>query len=267
MEQLVKKIKTDTDPNCDSTHTTCEVYRSLVDAAQEASNSKDLFLTIASHELNTPLTALKMQYQLRLKKLSKDDFSYDRTAQEKMFKDDLKHTNRLIQLVEDLLEISRINSGKLVIKKEKTDFKKIVEEIVFNFEPLFEQSQIQLDVLLPTNTLEIECDAFRIEQVITNLLSNAIRYGKGRPVLVSLEHKEGKAVFKVKDHGIGIEEIDLNRIFEKFERAISPSEISGMGIGLYIAKQIVLAHNGSIEVESKIGIGSTFIVELPLTKE
>lgn len=233
-------------------------------ALENALKAKNQFLSIASHELNTPLTTLKMQIQLRLKRLERLGTEVDRKTLEKMFSDDLKQINRLVQLVEDFLEFSRINIGKMALRKEKSNFNKIVEETALHFESQLEHFNVKLDLILPTASIEIKCDAFRIEQVISNLITNAIKYGRGNPITISLERQNKKAVVKVTDNGIGIDEKDLERIFGQFERAISASEISGMGIGLYIAKQIISAHNGTIRVESKLGVGSSFIVELPL---
>jgi PAS domain S-box-containing protein len=230
----------------------------------KALKAKDQFLSIASHELNTPLTTMKMQNQMRLKKLSKSDSIFDKVTLENIFNNDLKLTNRLVKLVEDFLEFSRINAGKMVLKKETCNLNQLIKETAERFEIRLEQTQIKLDVILPTATLEAVCDSFRIEQVLNNLMTNAIKYGLGNPIVISLERENNLAVIKVLDLGMGIAQQDLDRIFEQFERAISASEISGMGIGLFIAKQIIDAHNGIIRVESEPEKGSTFIVELPL---
>lgn len=231
---------------------------------EKSNKAKDQFLSIASHELNTPLTTMKMQNQMRLKKLSKSETPFDKHTLEKIFNDDLKMTNRLVKLVEDFLEFSRINAGKMVLKKEIFNLNKIIEDTAARFETRLEHAQIELDVILPTACLEVVCDSFRIEQVLNNLMTNAIKYGLGKPIIMSLEREDNLAIIKVHDQGMGIAQEDLKRIFEEFERAISASEISGMGIGLFIAKQIIDAHNGIIRVESELGKGSTFIVELPL---
>ncbi|MFL5357097.1 sensor histidine kinase [Archangium sp.] len=104
----------------------------------------------------------------------------------------------------------------------------------------------------------------RLEQVLINLLSNALKYGAGRPVRVAMTADGGRALLSVKDEGVGLREEDRARIFERFERAISASEVSGLGLGLYITREIAQAHGGDISVESRLGEGSTFIVTLPL---
>lgn len=241
-----------------------EKVRVRTEELEKSNKAKDQFLSIASHELNTPLTTMKMQNQMRLKRLAKSETPFDKPTLEKIFNDDLKMTNRLVKLVEDFLEFSRINAGKLVVKKDTYSLNKIIEDTAARFETRLEHAEIGLDVILPTANLEVVCDSFRIEQVLNNLMTNAIKYGLGKPIIMSLEREDDMAIIKVHDQGMGIAAEDLDRIFEQFERAISASEISGMGIGLFIAKQIIDAHNGIIRVESEPGIGSTFIVELPL---
>lgn len=237
-------------------HRTAELERAL--------SAKDQFLSIASHELNTPLTTLKMQIQIRLKKLQSENEILDREVLKKMYGDDLRQINRLVTLVEDILEISRINTGKFLLKKKEVDLCDVAKTIAAQFAPQFERANVQLDLILPTVKLVGVWDAFRIEQVISNLLSNAFKYGSGNPVKIVLEKQEDIAVLKIIDQGIGIQAHDRERIFGQFERAIAASEISGMGLGLYISKQIIDAHNGTIKVESALGKGSTFTVCLPL---
>jgi signal transduction histidine kinase len=137
--------------------------------------------------------------------------------------------------------------------------------MVERFRPQFENAQCQISLTDEGSLIGI-WDRFRIEQVIANLFTNAIRYGAGHPVTITL-YPEGKmAVLQVKDQGIGIAQEDQQRIFLRFERAVSASEISGLGLGLYIVRQILEMHGGTISVQSNIGKGSEFTVKLPLSE-
>ena len=232
---------------------------------ERALTAKDQFISIASHELNTPLTTLKMQTQMRMKRLERGTEHPTTETLGKYFSDDLRQINRLVHLVEDILEISRINTGKLILKKNPCLLNDLLQDLSARFSSQLEQNNIRFDLILPTRKIEGVWDAFRLEQVFSNIFSNAIKYGSGNPISVTLEQNGDNAVIRFIDQGIGIEEKDYERIFGQFERAISASEISGMGVGLFISKQIVEAHNGRIYVRSVHGKGSTFTVELPLS--
>ncbi|HXH76772.1 MAG TPA: PAS domain S-box protein [Bacteriovoracaceae bacterium] len=231
---------------------------------QESVKMRDDFMSIASHELKTPLTSLKLQSQMRTRKLKKDDLSsFNKENLSKMFEGDSRQIERLARLIDDMLDISRINTGKLAIQPESFDLCNLVKDVTERY-----SSQIQ-DY---GSTLRLECvsgvngnwDKFRLEQVATNLLTNALRYGQGKPIAINVFTASDKAVLSVSDEGIGIAKENQKRIFDRFERAVSASEISGLGLGLFIVKQIVEMHQGSIEVVSELGKGSKFIVTLPL---
>lgn len=231
---------------------------------QKAVKIRDEFLSIASHELKTPLTSLKLQVQIRQRYLDKGELN--RFSPEKiktMSDEDETQINRLIRLVDDMLDISRMASGKLVIRKENCDLVLLVKEIIHRFELQLLESKCSLNFEAPAEIVG-HWDKFRIEQVIINLLTNAMKYGKGGMIFLKLSQENDVAIISVRDLGIGIQPRDLDRIFEQFERAISPSEVSGLGLGLYIAQEIVKSHNGTILVESEYGKGSTFTVKLPL---
>lgn len=226
--------------------------------------ARDEFLSIASHELKTPLTTLKLQSQIfRRKSLKNDPKIYQREQVDAMAEQTDKQVNRLNRLVDDMLDIARIRSGKLTIEPEKFDLCELMTEITMRMKGQFIANTSQVPALdLPESA--VGCwDRLRIEQVITNLFTNAIRYGAGKPVKVRVLDHENSVMFTVEDQGIGIAMEDKDKIFERFERAISASEVSGLGLGLYISKQIVEAHGGTIRVESQLGKGSTFMVELP----
>ncbi len=229
-----------------------------------AVNTREEFMSIAGHELKTPLTTLKLQTQIRLRKIKKGiPAIYPEAELQKMFESDLKQLERLTRLIDDMLDISRISSGKLSINLEHFDLRALVKDFLDSHLDLFNQAGSEL-------ILEADCavfgmwDKFRIEQVITNLITNATRYGSGNPIRVSVSTANDMAIFTIQDHGIGIHEADLKRIFHRFERA-TDTALSGLGLGLYIVSQIVEAHKGSIEVTSIPGKGSTFKVCLPLS--
>lgn len=234
--------------------------RDLLRSQVEATKIRDEFISIASHELKTPLTSLKLQTQMTRRHITKPDA----TAADKM-KKQLDYTvhqiDRLDKLVDDMLDISRINTGKLIIHKEKFDLSELVLELVERFTPQFEAAKCTIKTNIDPN-VSGNWDPFKIEQVINNLFSNAIRYSPKNPITIGLKIIENNAVLNVQDEGIGIEAKNLERIFERFERV--SSTISGLGLGLYITRQILDLHSGTIKVESELGKGSNFIIHLPL---
>lgn len=239
----------------------------LAAAKEEAENAvaaRDEFLSIASHELKTPLTSLKLQVQSRKRQLEKGNlknFSAENFL--KMVEQDDKQINRINRLVDDMLEITNIASGKLSLEVEHTDLGNLVKDVLFRFTTQFEVSQIKVTSDIAENVTGI-WDRYRIEQVFTNLITNALKYGNKQPIEVTVKKDNNQASLIVRDHGIGIKSIDHERVFQQFERAVSASSISGLGLGLYICRKIIESHKGKIYVESELGQGSAFIVELPL---
>ncbi len=235
----------------------------LYSAAQSAIRARDEFVSIASHELKTPITSLKMQIQMMLRGINIE--KQLTPPPEKLIKALTSSSNqidRLTVLIEDLLDVTRIETGKLTYKFEQVDLSLMVKEIMERFSEEAKYAKIEFKVHLQDNVMTF-CDRYRIEQVLVNLLSNAIKYGSNSPIEVTVYKEPGKAIFIVKDNGMGIAKEMQGKIFERFERAISSTNISGLGLGLYITKQIIDAHKGSIEVESELNHGSTFKVCLP----
>jgi PAS domain S-box-containing protein len=229
---------------------------------------RDEFLSVASHELRTPLTPIKLQLQLsqqdlveardQNRKINLDDFS-------KSFDVCIRQLNHLTSLIDSLLDVSRIQAGRLQLNFEAVDMSQLVADHVERDRPQFEKAGCELHVRLPLEALHAKIDKQRITQVLDNLLSNAMKYGAHKPVVVSLEASPLNSFsIRIKDEGVGIEEHMLTRVFDRFERAGKTREITGLGLGLYISKQIVLAHHGNIRVESTLGRGSEFVVEIPL---
>jgi signal transduction histidine kinase len=234
--------------------------RDLLVSQTEATNIRDEFISIASHELKTPLTSLKLQTQMTRRQIkSPEQMSYEKMKKQLDYT--INQIDRLNKLVDDMLDVSRISTGKLLIKKTNFNLSELLEELVERFLPQFEAVKCTVHREIYPEVYGV-WDSYKIEQVINNLLSNAIRYSPHKNIFISLSKSETHAILKVQDEGMGIAEHNLERIFERFERI--SSVISGLGLGLYITRQIVNLHNGSIKVESQLGVGSTFIIELPL---
>ncbi|MBF5046481.1 histidine kinase [Aggregicoccus sp. 17bor-14] len=243
-------------------------FRASEERLERAVQARDEFLGVASHELNTPLTSLKLQVQ-GLQRLLAQRMDQARSPEEEKLARTLGRTDRqvrrLSQLVSDLLDVSRINAHQLALRRAPVDLGELLEETVDHAsdEPSLDAGRIQLQRGRGAPIIGV-WDRSRLEQAVTNLLSNALKYGRGRPVQVRARVHAGHALLEVQDHGLGVRAEDLTRIFERFERAISPSEVSGLGLGLYITREIARAHGGSVEVQSRPGEGSTFTLRLPL---
>ncbi len=231
---------------------------------EEALQAKDDFLSIASHELKTPLTSLKIQAQMHQRLVNrKDPRAYAPEKIDEIMELTDKQVSRLNRLVDDMLDVSRIRTGNLDFNLEQFDFGDLVEEVIQRLQGQFENSSTPLPKLIHKDPSLGNWDRLRLEQVITNLLTNALRYGNQKPIHVLVESNDYLVRLTVIDHGIGVAEDSKERIFNRFERLVNPNEVSGLGLGLFITKQIVTAHKGKLWVESELGKGSRFIVELP----
>jgi len=225
--------------------------------------ARDEFFSIASHELKSPLNSLGLKLQILDHQMKKND--NEMVSKKKIFETIefvMQQMFRLGTLIDNLLDISRIRLKRIMLEKSELNLVTIVHEVVSRFEDQARLAGCPISVL-ESGTVRGEWDKIRIEQVITNLISNAIKYGNAKPIEVSVSHDQDSAVLIVQDGGLGISLADQARIFERFERASTDSSISGLGLGLYITKQIVEAHHGTIIVESEVERGSRFIVKLP----
>lgn len=231
-----------------------------IESLMEALFYRDEFLAIASHELKTPLTALKLHTQVFRRSNSKHKASepYSKEKVDRLVEEVDRQTTKLARLVNDMLDISRIRSGKLVMVKEQFSFTLLVKECLSTHSDMFSEGQIKAEL---NEDVWFFGDRSRIEQVIYNILNNAARYGNGRPIELKLQQRKNKLILIVSDQGRGIRPEDQKRIFHRFQRAVPASEISGLGLGLYIAKEVVDSHHGKITVKSELNQGSTFKVE------
>jgi signal transduction histidine kinase len=242
--------------------------------AEEEIRHRDEVLAIASHELRTPVGSMGLQTRLLMRVamqaaeelraihartgLASDELSAigDRVCKLENF------TRRLGRLIEQLLDSAHTRYGHLLLKVEDADLAELTHEAVASIREEIEKSGSSLSVHTDAS-IPGQWDPIRIEQVIANLLLNAAKFGEGKPIEVRVEASPTSARVSVRDRGTGIAPADQERIFEQFEKAIAVRDESGLGLGLYIARQIVEAHGGSISVESALGSGATFTVELP----
>lgn len=181
-----------------------------------------------------------------------------------------KQITRLVKLINNLLDVSKITAGKLAVELSEVNLHDLIHEVLEDISPEMERAKCPVRLSEPASMAEHPIigrwDRYRLEQVIVNLLSNTMKYGPGKPVHVAIETNEDKARITVQDFGIGIPSQYLPRLFDRFERCSRDGATEGLGLGLYISKQIIEAHGGSISVESEQGKGSKFTVELSLRR-
>ncbi|WP_395060376.1 ATP-binding protein [Polaromonas sp.] len=231
---------------------------------QASIRMRDDFMSMVTHELRTPLNTLFLEAQLRKMQLDRGRTDlFDAAHLQTMVARDKRQIQAMMRLIDDMLDVARIRSNRLSIRPEPVDLPALLARVVDNLsnQALAAGSAISLHADVAVTAL---WDEFRIEQVVINLLTNALRYGEGKPVSVSLSLLPELACISVRDQGRGISATDQRRIFEQFERITSDDGTGGLGLGLYITRQLVQAHGGSISVQSTLGEGSVFSVTLPL---
>ncbi|ATB44695.1 ATP-binding protein [Corallococcus macrosporus] len=230
---------------------------------QEAVRARDEFLSVASHELKTPLTSLGLRLQSFARAIQADPASALAQRHGREVEVMRRQMTRLSELVDGLLDVSRISTGRLKLQYEPVDLSALVKEVAARFELEAARAGCTLHVT-HAEGLRGAWDRLRLEQVVSNLLSNALKYGAGAPVHVEVAPGGLGARLWVRDRGIGIDPEAHARIFQKFERAVSERNYGGMGLGLYVTRTLVEALGGTIQVDSRPGEGATFRVELPL---
>jgi PAS domain S-box-containing protein len=233
---------------------------------REALRMRDDFLSVAAHELRTPLTPMRLQLEGLLRTLRTGHCeSLPNPRFERRLEMAAHQVQRMDLLVSRLLDVSRLQSGgRLDLAREPVDLIELVAAIIQRHRG--ESERTHTDVRLEADgTLVCRLDRLRIDQVITNLLTNALRFCAGAPVRVAVGQRDGRALVAVIDQGPGIAAVDQGRIFERFERAVSARHFGGLGLGLWIAAELTRAHGGALTVDSEPGKGATFQLELPLT--
>jgi PAS domain S-box-containing protein len=238
------------------------LYREALDAIR----ARDEFLSVASHELRTPLSSLQLLVEMLLRPPRRGP-RVELTSDVVTAKLEVaaRQVDRLSRLVAELMDVSRITAGRLQLDLEESDLVPQVRDVVNRFteDAARAHSTVTVEANAPAALTSGRWDRLRIDQVITNLLSNALKFGAGKPVELTVGGDASGTLLTIRDHGIGIPAEDIERVFERFERAITARSYGGLGLGLYIVRQIVEAHGGTIRVESQPGAGSTFTVSLP----
>jgi two-component system, OmpR family, sensor kinase len=239
-----------------------EKQAALLEELRAAIRARDEFLSIAGHELRTPITTLALQIEgLEGVLLQKAPHELLEVVKRRL-QITRRQVDRLVALVGTLVDVSRINAQKVEVSREPAD---LVEVLRSTVERLCDQassagSSLRLEEGGP---IPGNFDVSHIEQVATNLLTNAIRYGRGKPIVVRASSDDGRARFSVEDGGIGIGREDQARLFQQYERAAPSTSYGGLGLGLWISRQLVEAMGGTVSLRSELGTGSVFTVELP----
>jgi signal transduction histidine kinase len=234
----------------------------LLAELRDAVRARDEFLSVASHELRTPITTLALQVDGLPRALQEQVTGPLPENLARRFVLIRRQVDRLAALVSSLVDVSRISSGKLELARERADLVEIVRSVTERFGDDARRSGSSL-LLEGDAPIWGDFDVSRVDQVVTNLLSNAIRYGHGKPIAIGVARAGDRARFWVEDRGIGIEPRDHGRIFQQFERVAPSTSYAGLGLGLWISRQLVEAMGGTISVRSEVGAGSVFTVELP----
>jgi PAS domain S-box-containing protein len=241
-----------------SAHCRLEAEReTLIATTRRALELREEFLVVASHELRAPVTNVSLHLQQMLRQLERCTGDPRLTS---ATQDALAEVTRLSTLISTLLDAQQV-AGEIVLARGAVDLADLVHDIASRLRRRAELVGSSLHVTVPA--IRGDWDRLRIEQVLTNLLVNALKYGAGKPIEVLGQHDDTHALVEIRDRGIGIAAEDADRIFEKFARAV-PRAYGGLGLGLYITRRLVEAHGGTISVESALGQGSTFRVRLPL---
>jgi signal transduction histidine kinase len=234
---------------------------------ERALEMRDQFMSMVAHELRTPLNTLYLEAQMRKLQLERGNMAHFAPEQlERMVARDMRQIHAMVRLIDDMLDVSRIRAGKLSIRPAAVDLEALLQRIVGDLsqQAADMHTELRLTIVQPV----AGCwDEFRVEQVIINLITNALRYGDGKPVDVRLHADSQNARIEVIDQGLGIPEEVLPKIFEPYERGKMDKVPAGLGLGLFISRQLAEAHGGTLTARSKPGEGATFIFTLPRIAE
>jgi PAS domain S-box-containing protein len=224
-----------------------------VNDLKKALAARDEFIAIAAHELRNPLNVLTLMWRILERSENPDNAR-------SMIEKSKAQLARLSSLIDRLLDISRIRTGTFNLYLEEFGLRDLVRDVANRFIDAEIQSPISLELTDITGTW----DRLRLDQVVTNLISNAIKFGQNKPIELRLSRERDHALITVRDHGIGISPESAKHVFERFERGEARDDYEGLGLGLWISREIVLAHGGTIGIESELGKGAAFVVRLPL---
>ena len=231
----------------------------------EAVEARDTFLVLAAHELRNPMTPIIGRIQILARAARRPDFQRERLVESL---DQLEWLiARYLKRANVLLDVSRITSGKLALERSPVDVCEVAREVIENFRPSRRHTGSDLALDLPGEPIVVSGDRLAIEEILDNLVSNAIKYGANKPIVlrIGVDEEQQRAVIRVLDSGSGISADDQARIFERFERVVQPGEqLPGFGVGLWIVRQLCQGMEGSVRVDSTPGQGSTFSVALQL---
>lgn len=233
-----------------------DTLRKALAKANNAIAIRDDFLSLISHELKTPLTALKLNIDI-IRQIHLEEFP--ESSSKTQIDSSLRQVVRLERLILSMMDLTMLDSGQLGLIKKDSDLKKILQDATNAL------NHDAVKINYPVESLIGNWDPVRLEQVASNLIHNAIKYGLGKPVEIEMGAEGNEIWFSVRDYGAGIHPEDHKRIFKRFQRANTSTDVQGLGLGLYLSKQLVAFHNGKIEVTSKPGEGSSFKVRLPVT--
>jgi signal transduction histidine kinase len=223
--------------------------------ADEAIRLRETFLSVAGHELRGPMTALNLRLQILQRRPELAGSSDLESAR--------RNVARMDVLIRELLDVARLQKGRLDLQKRPVELGDLARQVIARVSD--ESAQMATPIALEVEApVQGQWDPDRIDQILTNLLLNALKYGQGKPISVRVGRRAAKVVISVADQGIGIAPADQKRIFERFERAVPEGSYDGIGLGLWIACEVARAHGGHIGVESEQGKGATFTVELPI---
>jgi signal transduction histidine kinase len=239
------------------------VISAAIREKEAALEARSEFLSIASHELKTPIAALSLQFQVAERKLqAKSDHDTHETEQLAFLEKTGRQISRLVQIVEQLLDVSKIDRKVVSLQFEKIELGHFIRTLVERLESNLRDAHCTVSLHLQ-NEINCHWDSIRFEQVFENLISNAIKYAPGKPIRIEAKEVAGIVEIAVCDSGPGIEKSKQSQVFERFIRANSSPQIKGLGLGLFITRQIVKAHGGTIWVESKPGEGTSFLMKIP----